>query len=61
MTIAVITDSSSQLSTSEQEHAGIAVVPISIIIDGTQHRNGIDLDAADFYERIGEGVELSTA
>lgn len=61
MTIAVITDSSSQLSTSELDIAGIGVVPISIIIDGEQHRDGIDLDAADFYERIGEGVALSTA
>lgn len=61
MRIAVITDSSSQLSTSEQDDAGIAVVPISIVIDGEQHRDGIDVDASNFYDRIGEGVELSTA
>lgn len=61
MTIALITDSSSQLSTNELEQAGIASVPISIVIDGEHFRDGVDLDAPDFYERIGEGVELSTA
>lgn len=60
MTIAVITDSSSQLSTSEQHAAGIGVVPISIIIDGEHLRDGVDVDASSFYDRIGEGVELST-
>jgi DegV family protein with EDD domain len=61
MTIAVITDSSSQLSDSEIRDAGIAVVPLSIIIDGEQLIDGVDIDAATFYERIGEGVQLSTS
>lgn len=61
MTIAVITDSSSQLSDSEARSARIGVVPISIVIDGEELRDGVDIDAVDFYDRLGEGVELSTS
>ena len=61
MTIAVITDSSCQLSDTEAAGAGIDIVPITITIDGEPFLDGVELTAADFYERIGEGVELSTS
>lgn len=61
MTIAVITDSSCQLSDSEAATAGIDIVPITITIDGEPFLDGVDVTAEEFYDRIGEGVELSTS
>lgn len=61
MTIAVFTDSSSQLSQAELDDAGLGVIPITIVIDDNSFRDGVDLGAADFYSRIGEGVQLSTS
>jgi DegV family protein with EDD domain len=61
MTIAVITDSSCQLGDTEAAAAGIDVVPITITIDGEPFLDGVELTAAEFYERIGEGVKLSTS
>lgn len=61
MSIAVFTDSSSQLSSTELADAAIGVVPIIITIDGTPYLDGVDLGAAEFYSRIGHGVELATS
>jgi DegV family protein with EDD domain len=61
MTIAVITDSSCQLGVDEAAAADIDVVPITITIDGEPFLDGVELTAAEFYDRIGEGVELSTS
>ncbi len=61
MTIAVVTDSSAQLSAEQVEEHDIRVVPISIIIDGVEYRDGIDLDVDAFYGQLGEGVRVSTA
>jgi len=57
----VFTDSSSQLSAKEVNSADLGMVPITIIIDDQEYRDGVDLDAAAFYERIGDGLQLSTA
>ena len=56
MTIAVITDSSCQLGDAEAAAAGIDVVPITITIDGEPFLDGVELTAAEFYERIGEAI-----
>lgn len=61
MTIAVFTDSSSQLSIEEAKAADVGVVPITIVIDEQEFRDGVDIDAVSFYDRIGEGVQLSTS
>lgn len=61
MSIAIVTDSSCQLSTEEVEQLGAIVVPITIIIDDVEFADGIDVTAESFYERIGDGVRLSTS
>lgn len=61
MTIAIVTDSSCQLSSEEIASVGATVVPITIVIDDVEFAEGVDVDAADFYERIGDGVRLSTS
>lgn len=61
MTIAVVTDSSAQLSAAQIEEHDIRVVPISIVLDNVSYRDGVDLDVDDFYDRLGDGVRITTA
>lgn len=61
MSIAIVTDSSCQLSPEEIEQCDAIVVPITIVIDDVEYADGVDITAATFYERIGDGVRLSTS
>ena len=61
MSIALVTDSSCQLSPEEIEQCNAIVVPITIVIDDVEYADGVDITAATFYERIGDGVRLSTS
>ena len=59
---ALVTDSSSQLPESLQEQYDIRVVPIPIVINGTDYLEGVDLDADAFYALFGDGApEVSTS
>lgn len=61
--IAVVTDSSSQLTTVQARAAGLHIVPIVVTIDGAEYHEGADLFPEEFYERVvGAGdVALSTS
>jgi DegV family protein with EDD domain len=61
--IAIVTDSSSQLTTVEAKAAGIHVVPIIVMIDGAQFREGTELPPDEFYARVVDAgdVKLSTS
>lgn len=59
--IAVVTDSTSQLTPTEAAAAGIDVVPLTVTIDGSDHLEGIDLTAEDFYDRLDSGIRLETS
>lgn len=59
--IRIVTDSASMLPDSLRHRFGIDVVPITITIDGCERREGVDLTAADFYARLAEGAEVTTA
>jgi len=48
--IAVVVDSNSQMSPELAERLGITVVPLIVRIDGTDHVEGVDLDADAFYD-----------
>ncbi len=68
MTIALVTDSSSQLSPALAARFSARVVPVTVSIDGTDHREGVDITADGFYEllraaeRSGRGApEVATA
>ncbi len=60
---ALVTDSNSQLPAELRDRFAIEVVPITVIIDGTEYREGIDLDADGFYEFFADGhtPEVSTS
>lgn len=55
-------DSNGQLPPELVARYGVEVVPLRVSIDGRDHREGVDLDADDFYARFAAGSpRVSTA
>ena len=61
MTVALVTDSNSQLPAALRHRFGVSVVPLAIVIDGNQYREGVDLTTDEFYRRLAAGATVSTA
>ncbi len=62
MSVAIVTDSASQMPKGLAERLGVIVVPITITIDGVDHAEGVDLEADAFYARYVEGeTDVSTS
>ena len=49
------TDSGAQLPYELVSRYGIAVVPLTVRVDGEDHLEGVDLDADDFYDHFARG------
>lgn len=58
---ALVTDSNSQLPAELRDRFEVEVVPITVVIDGTDYREGVDLDADGFYDLLATGPEVSTS
>lgn len=56
MTIAIVTDSGSQLPAALVERYGVTVVPLTVTVDGTPYLEGTELDADAFYARFEGGA-----
>ncbi len=55
-------DSNSQLPAELVGRYGVEVVPLRVTIDGRDYREGVDLDADEFYDRFASGTpQVSTA
>ncbi|GAY72981.1 DegV family protein [Lentilactobacillus kosonis] len=52
MKTAIVTDSTAYLSKEEVEKYNITVVPIPLIIDGREYKEGIDITNEEFYEKL---------
>ena len=59
--IAVVTDSASMLPARWRDLHRVRVAPMTVVLDGVAHREGIDLDATEFYRRLAAGAEVSTS
>ena len=59
--IALVTDSNAQLPAELQERFGVRIVPLTIVLDGEDRVEGVDLDPDEFYDRLAAGAEVSTA
>ena len=53
--IAIVTDSNSQIPPELAATLGITVVPLTVTVDGVAYREGVDIDADDFYARFETG------
>jgi DegV family protein with EDD domain len=49
------TDSGAQLPPDLLSRHGIAVVPLTVTVDGVDHQEGVDLDADELYDRFAHG------
>ena len=59
--IQLVTDSGSMLPDEVRRRLGIAVVAVTITIDGEEFAEGVDISTAEFYDRMAAGAEVSTA
>ena len=51
MAVVVVTDSSARLPAEEADRWGIQVVPLHILVDGRDLRDGVDPVPPDLYQR----------
>ncbi len=60
--IGLVTDSNAQLPSELKERYQVEVVPLTVVVDGVEYLEGVDLDADDFYARFGAGrPQVSTS
>lgn len=59
--IGLVTDSNAQLPDDLRERYQVAVVPLTVVVDDHPYQEGVDITAAQFYERLGAGASVSTA
>ena len=52
MAVKVVTDSTSDIPTQVAQELGITVVPLYIHFGDEVHRDGVDISAAEFYDRL---------
>lgn len=60
MAVHVVTDSTADIPPTIAEELGITVVPLTISFAGESYRDGVDLTADAFYERLQHVKELPT-
>ncbi|HUF76376.1 MAG TPA: DegV family protein, partial [Longimicrobiales bacterium] len=58
--VAIVTDSASDLPEEQVRAHGIHVTPLQLVEGERTYRDGIDITAAEFHERLREGRELPT-
>jgi DegV family protein with EDD domain len=61
--VALVTYSNSQVPAELVDRYGVGVVPLTVVVDGVEYAEGVDLDADAFYARLagGESPAVSTA
>jgi len=58
--VGLLTDSTADLPSHLAEALGIAVVPLTVTLDGQSYLDGVDLTAADFYLRLRSSSGVAT-
>ena len=53
--IGLVTDSNAQLPGDLRERYQVAVVPLTVVVDDHPYQEGVDITAAEFYERLAAG------
>ncbi len=59
--IAIVTDSTISMSPSEAEKLGVYVAPLSIIVNGTEYRDYVELSNTDLYRYLAEKADIKTS
>lgn len=56
--IRIITDSSSNITQEEAKELGIVVMPMTVMFGSEQYKDGVDIKADDFYEKLTSSQEF---
>lgn len=59
--VAVVSDSNSGITQSEAKELGVTILPMPFFINGETLYEDIDLTQDEFYQKLGEDVEISTS
>lgn len=59
--IRLVTDSGAQLTPQLRERFEVEVAPMGIVVDGRDHREGVDLTTTEFYARMADGASVGTS
>jgi DegV family protein with EDD domain len=60
MSVAIVTDSTSDIPGEEAERLGISVVPVIIISHEQSYRDGVDISRSEFYRRMTVSGDIPT-
>ena len=61
MKIAVITDTNSGMLPPDAEEHGIVLMPMPVIIDNKEYREGVNLTDEHFYQMLADGADVHTS
>jgi len=61
MAVRILTDSAADLPLKVAESSGVPIIPNSVYLGEREYADGVDLDAATFYQMAGSGVAVRTA
>lgn len=56
----IVTDSTSDLTSSMVTEYGIDIVPLNVIFEGTTYADGVEISKAEFYEKMAASKTLPT-
>lgn len=59
--VAIITDSNSGITQTNAKELGVFVLPMPFMINGQTFFEDIDLNQAEFYEKLATGADISTS
>ena len=59
--VAIVADTNSGIMPEQADELGVYVVPMPFTVDGTEYFEGVNLTAAQFYERQAAGADISTS
>jgi len=59
--VKIVTDSTAQLETSVAKRLGITVVPLTVRLGGETFREGVDITAEEFFQKLDHSSEMPVA
>ncbi|MGN0352268.1 MAG: DegV family protein [Roseburia sp.] len=59
--VAIVSDSNSGITQSDAKELGVTILPMPFFINGETLYEDIDLTQDEFYQKLGEDVEISTS
>lgn len=59
--IAIVTDSNSGITQQQAKELGVYIIPMPVLVEEKIYYEGIDIHRKEFYEKLSEGMNVSTS